>query len=144
MEISVKQLTLFPWDLFLAEAGSPLAFPYGYVMWVILLPLTILCKFLEINVYWGYGVTLLLTDITLLHLLHFLIPITNRSLLIAYWLSPIVLFATYWLGLNDLIPVTLPCLALLSMRRLHSSAAGIFCGAATSAKLSMVLVYPFS
>lgn len=143
MEVTTSQFTLDPWSSFLATGGSEAAFPYGYVMWLIFLPLTGLCNLVGIDGYYGYGLTLLLADVILLALLKTLFNVRDILLLGAYWLSPIVLFATYWLGFNDLIPVVLLCGALYCIRHLKAPYAGAFCGAAVSAKLSMVLALPF-
>lgn len=135
--------SLDPWGAFLQDGGNPAAFPYGYVMWLAFLPLTLLCKLLGLPLYLGYGTTLLAADTAMLLALDRLYPDRHRALLSTYWLSPIVLLASYWLGLNDLIPVLLLCLALVCMQTLRFTAAGLLCGAAISAKLSMVLALPF-
>ncbi len=48
MDITTQQLTLNPWRTWLEAGGSPIAFPYGYVMWLFLLPLVLLCKLLSV------------------------------------------------------------------------------------------------
>lgn len=143
LDVTSQHLSLDPWHTFLTSGGSDVAFPYGYAMWLLFLPLTKLCSLLGVSGYIGYGLTLLAADIALLFVLRALFTVTDRLLLSAYWLSPIVLFATYWLGLNDLIPVTLLCMALYFIRNLKPFHAGIFCSLAVSAKLSMLLPIPF-
>jgi uridine kinase len=140
---SVSPLTLDPWGQHLAQAGHPAAFPYGYVMWLALLPLTLLFKLLGLGAAHAYGASLLAADLGLLAVLRKMLPSRERLLLGAYWHSPIVLLTTYWLGLNDLIPVLLLVIALYYTRRLDLLRAGVFCAAAISAKLSMVLAVPF-
>lgn len=143
LELTTRHFTLNPWHTFLILGGSDVAFPYGYAMWLICLPLTKLCSLLGCAPYIGYGLTLLAADISLLFVLHALFKATDRLLLTAYWLSPIVLFATYWLGLNDLIPVTLLFFALYFVRNMKLVQAGVLCSLAVSAKLSMLLPIPF-
>lgn len=143
LDVTTSQFTLDPWSTFLSAGGTPAAFPYGYVMWLVFLPLTLLCKLGGIPLHFGYGLTLIIADILLLGIFRRMLEIRDRLLLAIYWLSPIVLLATYWFGLNDLIPVLLLCLALYSVKRLRFIHAGILCGAAVSAKLSMVLAIPF-
>lgn len=142
LQSTLGYLTLDPWHTFLGSQGSSLAFPYGYIMLLTFLPLAGVCQLLDIPFAWGYGLTLLAADIGVCLVLKRLITISNRKLLLVYWLSPIVLFATYWLGLNDIIPVFILCLALFFMRQLKALEAGILCGAAISAKLSMILAAP--
>lgn len=142
VESSMHHPTLNPWREFLEQGGTPLAFPYGYIMWIVLFPLTSLSLAAGMSGWFGYGATLLAADFALLLVLRQLTGAPDRFVLGAYWLSPIVLFATYWLGLNDLVPVLLLCLALLFARRYRLLEAGALCGAAVSAKLSMVLSIP--
>jgi uridine kinase len=143
MEVTVADFTLDPWHAWMAAGGSEAAFPYGYVMWLVFLPMAYLADLVGVSGYYGYGLTLLLADVALLIGLKALLGVRLRVLLLTYWLSPIVLFATYWLGFNDLIPVVILCGALYSVRHLKPALAGALCGAALSAKLSMVLALPF-
>lgn len=143
MQVTTEHFTLDPWHAWREAGGSEHAFPYGYVMWLLFIPLTYLAGLAGVDGYYGYGLTLLLADIALLAGLKALLEVKPRVLLAAYWLSPIVLFATYWLGFNDLLPVAILCGALYSIRHLKPAYAGALCGAAVSAKLSMVLALPF-
>ncbi len=142
MDATTARLTLDPWGAFLAGGGDPAAFPYGTMMWLAFLPLTLAARLVGAPVYVGYGLTLVVADLVVLAVLLELVPTRSRLVLIAYWWSPIVLVATYWLGFNDVLPIALLCLALLCTRRRHMQAAGALCGAAVSAKLSMILALP--
>lgn len=143
ISITTDHFTYNPWHSFIEAHGTTMAFPYGYAMWLSFVPLTLLAKKLDINIYYAYGFTLLIADISLLYILKKLLRPTNQLLLIGYWLSPIILFSTYWLGFNDLIPVLFLCIALNFVRQLKLIQAGIFCSLAISAKLSMILAIPF-
>jgi uridine kinase len=143
MAATTAAATLDPWASFLAGGGDPAAFPYGTMMWLAFLPLTLACRLLGLPIYVGYGMTLLAADLAVLAILLALLPAQRPLVLRSYWWSPIVLVATYWLGLNDLLPIALLCLALLCTRRMRMMPAGMLCGAAVSAKLSMVLAIPF-
>jgi uridine kinase len=143
MDVTTSQFSLDPWGVFLDQGGAPAAFPYGYVMWLAFLPLTVLIKLLGVPVLYGYGLTLLVADFVLLLVLKKMLPNRDNLLLAAYWLSPIILLATYWYGFNDLIPVLLLVMALHFTRQLKFFHAGALCAAAISAKLSMILVVPF-
>lgn len=139
----IHHFSLDPWHSAIQAGCSFLAFPYGYVMWLAFLPLCVLATLFGISLWYGYGLTLLIADFALLLTLQRLLKVSQTALLTFYWLSPIVLFATYWLGLNDLIPVCLLCLSLLQIKQQKVFWAGILCGAAVSAKLSMILALPF-
>lgn len=143
LDVTTARFTLDPWQTFLASGGTPAAFPYGYLMWLFFLPLTLLCKLVGAPLHIGYGLSLLAADFGVLLTLRRLWPGHDRLLLAIYWLSPIVLLGSYWLGLNDIVPVLLLCLALYLTQQLRLMPAGLLCGAAVSAKLSMVLAGPF-
>jgi hypothetical protein len=112
LDVSTAFLTLDPWSAWLAQGGSPAAFPYGYAMWIVFLPLVLVTKLLGLPVIAGYMLSLLACDISLLLILNRLIPHRERLLLAIYWLSPIVILASYGLGLNDLIPILFLTLSL--------------------------------
>ena len=143
LDTSISQLTLDPWSRWMAEGGAPAAFPYGYAMWLSFLPITLSSKLIGVPLQYGYELTLLAVDFCLLIALHHLLPGRHRLLLAVYWLSPIVILASYVLGLNDLVPALLLTLSILFIRRIDLEIAGIFCAAAISAKLSMVVALPF-
>jgi len=143
MDMTTSRFTLDPWGAFLMQGGDPAAFPYGYVMWLALLPLALLMKLLGTSVLYGYGLTLLSADFALLLVLRKMLPERDRLLLATYWLSPVILLATYWYGLNDIVPVLLLVTALHFTRELRLFHAGALCAAAISAKLSMILAVPF-
>ena len=148
MQASASRLAFDPWSGWLAAGGDPLAFPYGYVMWLTFLPSAWLAEVLVLPAQYGYWLTLAAVDVGLLFSLHRLVPgMPAHRLLIWYWLSPLVLLATYGLGLNDLVPILLLTIAFVLMRqpvtRAHSACAGAVCALAVSAKLSMVICVPF-
>ena len=143
LDASITHVTFDPWSAWLHGGGTPAAFPYGYAMWLAFLPLTLVAKLFGMSVFYGYGLTLLAADFGLLLVLRELIPERDRLLLAVYWLSPIVLFASYGLGLNDVIPVFLLTLSLYFLKRLRLTLSGVLFIAAISAKLSMVLGLPF-
>ena len=143
LDASISSLTFDPWLGWLFGGGAPAAFPYGYAMWLAFLPITLAAKLIGAPLQYGYGLTLLTVDFCMLTALLHLLPGRQRLLLVAYWLSPIVILASYALGLNDLVPVLLLTLSIFFIRRVELKLAGVFCAAAISAKLSMVVALPF-
>lgn len=143
LDASITHFTFDPWSVWLTGGGTPAAFPYGYAMWLAFVPLTIVAKLSGMSLLYGYGLTLLVADFGLLLVLRELLPERDRLLLAAYWLSPIVLFASYGLGLNDVIPVFLLTFSLYFLKRLRLTLSGVLFISAISAKLSMVLALPF-
>lgn len=143
LDTSTQLFTFDPWSTWHANEGILTAFPYGYVMWLVLLPMTLAAKLLGFPLATGYALTLLIADVGLLLTLHHLLPKRHYLLLLAYWLSPIVILASYGLGLNDLIPALLLTLALFFIRKAALRWAGILCAMAISSKLSMIIALPF-
>lgn len=144
LENSIHHLpNLDPWSNFLHQGGTPLAFPYGIVMWLAFLPLVSLFMLIGAPVFMAYALTLLAADIGLLVVLKRLTYAPSNYLLALYWLSPIALFATYYLGFNDIIPILLLSLALLKVDQNQMARAGIFVAAAIATKFSMALAVPF-
>lgn len=143
MDVTTGLFTTDPWTLWLASGGDPLAFPYGYAMWLAFLPATILVKLLAVPLHLGYAATLLAADAGLLVTLRRLFPERRNDLLVAYWLSPVVILASYGLGLNDVIPVLFLVWSIHLVRRERWSSAGAALMMALSAKLSMIIALPF-
>jgi uridine kinase len=140
---SIGNFSLDPWQGWLAQGGVPIAFPYGYTMWLFLLPLSLFCKAVSIPMIYGYGFSLVVADFGLLILLRKLFNTKEAMLLAIYWLSPISLIASYWLGYNDIVPVFLLVWAIYCMKERRLGLSGILLFAAISAKLSMALSLPF-
>lgn len=143
LDVSTSVLTADPWSTWIARGETPVAFPYGYAMWVAFLPMTLVAKLTGLPLLHAYHLTILAADFCLLLTLRRLLPDRQRLLLLAYWLSPIIILASYGLGLNDLIPALLLCLSIVFVRQVQFKLAGALLAAAISAKLSMVVALPF-
>jgi uridine kinase len=143
LDVSTSTITLDPWSVWTSSGGVPVAFPYGYAMWMAFLPMTFLAKLTGLSFLYAYYLTLLVADLCLLLTLNRLLPDRQRLLLFVYWLSPIIILASYGLGLNDLIPALLLALAILCIGQINLKLAGAFLAAAISAKLSMLVALPF-
>ena len=143
LENSVASGSLDPWANWLTNSGSFLAFPYGYSMWLTLLPFALLSEMFGLPVEYGYSLTLLLCDFVLLCVLNQLLAGRQRLVLFAYWLSPVVVLATFGLGLNDVIPSVYLMIGILFLKLQRLRLTGIFFALAISAKLSMLIVFPF-
>jgi uridine kinase len=143
MSVTATSWRLSPWGTWLDAGGTVLAFPYGYAMWLVFLPGSLLSRVLGIDAHWSYSVTLLIVDFLALLALLALTGGTPRRVTVFYWCSPIVIGATYVLGLNDLVPMLFLVLSILLLKRRHFLFAGAILAVAVSAKLSMLVVLPF-
>ncbi len=140
---SIQTFSIDPWRAWLEQGGAAIAFPYGYAMWFFLLPAVIVCELFSIPLAYGYGLTLIFSDFGLLIILRKFFKTKDWILLSIYWLSPIVLIASYLLGYNDIIPVFLLMSAIYFLKCHRLLISGVFLMAAISAKLSMVISLPF-
>jgi uridine kinase len=141
--------SLDPWTSFIDRGGATNAFPYGPVMYLAHVPTVlggILVDSLTNSRYFaqvGFSASLLLADFLVLNVLLRLFENRYRELLRLYWLSPIVLYITYYHGQTDIIPVAILLVALLMIKQQRLTAAGVFVGLSVCAKLSMLIVLPF-
>lgn len=134
-----------PWTLFL-QVGSVKVFPYGIVMFVMLLPVSGLAYLINptaASVGLGISSTLFAADIAILAMLRRLLPNRDMMLLAFWWLSPLVVMTNVWVGQLDVIPVALLLASIVCLKEKRYRAAGLFLGLALSAKLSMSLAIPF-
>jgi len=143
LESSINSPSIDPWTVWMSQGGNALAFPYGYAMWIIFMPGILLGQITGIEANVTYCLSLLFVDLLLLGIFKKLYNISNKKLLIAYWLSPIPILGTYYFGYNDLIPVLFLVASLLLLYRKRFSVSGALLGIAISAKLSMALALPF-
>jgi uridine kinase len=143
LEASTASFNIDPWEAWLNQGGSLEVFPYGYVMWLFFLPLTVLCKAVGLPLILGYGATLITADYALFLVLRRLIPNRDNLLLATYWLSPIIIVASYVFGFNDIIPVLFLTLSIYFIKQKRLTISGLTLVLAISAKLSMVIALPF-
>lgn len=143
LENSVRHFSFDPWTAWLASNGQPEAFPYGYAMWLLFLPSAIFAKYFGIASAYSYAATLLASDFVMLHLLKIFSGKSSKFILLTYWLSPILILGTYYLGYNDIIPVLFLTGSLFFIRKKEVLISGLLLACAISAKLSMALVIPF-
>ena len=145
----IENPTILPWSGHLATGGDPLAFPYGAVMFVFHLPTTaigwVVDHFFAVEYFTSVGFRVSLFGADILLLLVLLQSFENhwKKVLIYYWLSPLVLFITYWHGQTDLIPVALFIYALTLVKRGNYWAAGLILACSIAAKHSMIIGVPF-
>jgi uridine kinase len=143
LDVTTSVVNADPWSVWIGKGGSMDAFPYGYAMWAAFLPMVIIAKFIGLPLIYAYHLTIIIVDFCLLMILNRLVPDRERLLLLVYWLSPIIILASYGLGLNDLIPALLVVLSIFFVKKVKLHLAGILVALAISAKLSMVVALPF-
>ena len=141
--------SITPWTEFIAKGGSQIAFPYGLVMLIVHLPMTglgwLLDQLFGSQYFAGFGFRfgLLVADISiLLTLLHQFDSIWKK-LIVYYWLSPLILFITYWHGQLDLIPVALFFIAISFLKQPNKPWGAVLLAFSVAAKHSMLIGVPF-
>ena len=96
--------------------GLESAFPYGYVMWLVFFVPSLILNSFNISLEFTYWLVIFLFDFIFLILLGNLFSIDRKRLLFIYWTSPIVVITSYYIGYNDLIPITIFTFALLTIK----------------------------
>tara|TARA_B100000575_G_scaffold10020_1_gene7377 strand:- start:1288 stop:3360 length:2073 start_codon:yes stop_codon:yes gene_type:complete len=142
---------LIIWDKeLISNNTSP--FPYGLVMFLIFLPLTfifyIMNNILDLNnllflTNLGLKFTLLLFDFFVLLILIKIFSKIKKEIILYYWLSPLVIFITYWHGQLDIIPVSLLLTSLFYLKNQSLNKSMIIIGLSIVAKHSMIICIPF-
>ncbi len=145
----IEQPTLSPWTQFLQQGGDQLAFPYGPIMLLTHLP-TVFLGWLTDLVFktdyfagLGFRISLLLADILILLMLVRIFSEHLRKIIIYYWLSPILIYITYWHGQTDIIPVSFLILGLFLLKINQINWSAISIAFAIAAKMSMAIIVPF-
>ena len=143
LDLTSKNISINPWQVWLDSGGSTNAFPYGYVMWLVFLPATYFFDLFNLDGPYAYYITIFIFDILLCLTLFKFAPGKKDLVLKIYWLSPIIIIASYALGLNDLIPVLFLLVAFLFLRSNKFISCSSMLVFAISAKLSMLIALPF-
>ena len=138
-----------PWSAFLAAQKDPMSFPYGIAMFLFHLPFVATGLLIELMTQLpglaqtGFALSLLTADFALLFALCRLDKERTTNFIYFYWLSPLILYITYWHGQTDIIPTLLIVVSLLLVRKRRFERAGVVYALALAAKLSAVVPLPF-
>ena len=129
--------TIDPWNSHIADGGDELAFPYGPVMWLILIPTTALGALAGLLfpgsdttlTAIGFSTGVIVLDFLLLLAILKIMPGRRKLVIWLYWLSPIVLYVNYWHGQIDVVPILLLTTSLVALRKQKYKLAGAILGA---------------
>ena len=136
-----------PWTPFL-DKGEPLAFPYGPGMLGLLSVSWLPALFTTFDPSSHFGlfllrVPLLIADLAVLLFLMRWLRVHSHDALVAYWLSPIVFYATYVHGQLDLLPTALLCASLYFLFKRKLVLAAVVFGLSLATKGHLVIAVPF-
>ena len=141
--------SLDPWTNFYIEGNNPESFPYGPIMFLYQLPLTFLGHSLDIllnenflNAV-GFKLGILFADLLILFTLLREYPDKKNTLLVFFWLSPILIYINYWHGQLDIIPVAFLTLSLIYLRNKNLSKTAFYLAISIAIKHSMAIILPF-
>ena len=139
-----------PYDFF-AQSGAIDSFPYpGLMLWLLAIPRAIFNFLLgadytavfHLHIFL-YRLPVLLADIAILAVLALWLKDKPRSVLKYYWCSPILFYISYIHGQLDAIPIALLFVSLYLLFKERLFSAMTMLGLAISAKLGMLIVWPF-
>lgn len=138
-----------PWEYFFHQ-GELKAFPYGSVM----LYITALGKIVVSPCEWlfgghiilnklGFSLVFIASDVLIYKILCEWFQEQKQKVFYLYFCSPILLYAVYFHGQLDLIPVALLMLSLFFLLKKQYEASALVLGLATNAKFNIVITLPF-
>ena len=141
-------LSVDNWTQWIDSGGDPRAFPYGLAMTIVYFPSILIFKTLQILSIDGPGIFEISIALQLLAVEGILWRIihkskTMRRSLNIFLFSPLIIWANYFLGLNDLFPSTCLFFAAYLLLNRKYKYAGVLIGLAIGMKFSLALVLPF-
>lgn len=148
-----SQYLFDPWTSHINNTGINNAFPYGTTMYLFYkIPILVFNYLFNnslstlINNY-IIGFTTLVIDVSILFILSETLSNKNKKydnyLLYFYWLSPVILYSSYYHGQLDLLPSGLLCLSLYFLDKEKYSLSGFSIGMAFTAKFNILISFPF-
>ena len=147
---SINNPSLDPWSNYLSNYGDSLGFPYGPIMFLIFIPLSL--TFWAIGLPFGledyflgigFRSNLLIFDLISFLVLSKLLENKKNEIIFFYWLSPLIFYVTYIYGQLDIIPTTIVLIGYLKLYKNEFKNSGYFFGLAIATKLSFALIIPF-
>lgn len=129
-----------PWQTSFQE-GNLDSFPYHGLMLILLIPFTLLGKFIGLENFL-IKLPLIFADISILFILTKLLPNLNKRLLFYYFLNPIIIYGTYIHSQLDIIPTALLiiCIYFLTIKKIKMSS--VFFGFAAATKIHVIIALP--
>jgi uridine kinase len=137
-----------PWQAFLTR-GEPLAFPNGPGMLLVAATswLPALAASFDPSSHFGLlllRLPLLVADLAIFLLLLRWLRVDIKNVLVAYWLNPIVFYASYVHGQLDLIPTAILCAALFLVFTKRVTLGALVFGFAIATKLHLLIAAPLA
>ncbi len=147
---SIESFSFDPWNNFLLISENINSFPYGLSMIMAYLPLSFLGNLIDSYLYdmnffeAGFKISSLVFDYILV--VFILLLTKNKSskiLIISYWLSPILIYATYVHGQLDIVPITLLISSVYFLKSNKFYISGFLILLSCLSKFSMLIALPF-
>ena len=153
ISFTIENFSFDPWTNFYNTGQDPLSYPYGPVMLILQLPLSFIGSIID-NLNFasqaqnyflsiGFKSSILAVDLSILFVLGSLFREKVKKIILFYWLSPIVLYISYWHGQLDIFPTFLLILSLYFLKEKFFYISAISLGLTVACKLSMIIAVPF-
>ena len=133
-----------PWDDFTASGGRADAFPYHPLMFYIFLPFYYIGSLFKVQYLTNalFKIPLVAADAFLFYSICKVLGSKRVSILIIYFFSPIVFYASFLHGQLDLVPTAFLFISVYMLSKRNSFWAAVFFGFALSCKLHVVAALP--
>ena len=153
ISFTIENFSFDPWTNFYNTGQDPLSYPYGPIMLILQLPLSFIGSIID-NLNFasqaqnyflsiGFKSSILAVDLSILFVLGSLFREKVKKIILFYWLSPIVLYISYWHGQLDIFPTFLLILSLYFLKEKFFYISAISLGLTVACKLSMIIAVPF-
>ena len=142
MENVIASSTESFFQIFQYDINLNIAFPYGYGLIFIFIPSFFISYLLNFDPNISYFLTLAIADLLVYFLIKKIILNKSLSLFVFYWCNPVVILSTYYLGLNDIIPILFVVITIYYIKNGSVFASSLAIGFAISCKISMILALP--
>ena len=153
ISFTIENFSFDPWSNFYKTGADPMSYPYGPIMLILQLPMSFIGNIIDnldfasqAKKYFlsiGFKSSILVADISILFLLANLFKEKISQIIIYYWLSPIVLYISYWHGQLDIFPTLILILSLYFLKKKFFYMSAIALGSSVACKLSMIIAIPF-
>ncbi len=146
LERSIQQFGSNPWAL-----GNAYEFPYGSILYAVMVPFKLLGYWILGESSLGFSglsytlfkLPLLVVDVFLLFGLYQLSGRKLHRLLVFYWLNPVLIFISYWIGQLDVVCLAFLIWSLVFLIEKRVLVSSVLFGFAILCKFHVALLIPF-
>ena len=136
---SCKEICLNPYQNIYELSNESLSFPYGYVMYLFLLPFFLLSKVIPVSFT---ILSYIFVELVSIKILNKFFDVDTNKLILPFVLNPIIIYSVGVKGYLDFIPLLFFLLCLNSFKNKRFESALIFLSLGIGTKSILILILP--